>query len=185
MPPSDASLHDRGDPLDAISTGEEDPKEDSSYSGQILEGTEPDISAEDHWTSLARLIRESYRIDQHLNEILERVYDCQPPFYSAAGKRRLQRLLDELHDARQQIRELEQDAEELALSISKSDQIDTQVTNTIDPAVAGVKRTYDRAYDLCLYKLDSMNDGWITATNLLISIVMIVLTLLFWMEFWE
>ena len=177
-PPTNGSLHDHSDSSNAVSTDE------TSFSNKVSEGT-AHLPSIDYWASIAQLIRDSYRIDQHLNEILERVYDCQPPFYSAAGKRRLQRLLDELHDARQQIRELERDAEKLAFSISRSDQIDTDATNTIDPAVDGVKRTYDRAYDLCLYKLDSMSDGWITATNLLISVVMIVLTLLFWMEFWE
>ena len=29
-----------------------------------------------------------------------------------------------------------------------------------------------------------MSDGWITATNVLISLTILVVTILFWMEFW-
>ena len=73
--------------------------------------------------------------------------------------------------------------EQLTLAFAKTDAIETEGADNAELALASIKRTYDRAYDLCLYKLDRISDGWITATNLLISLTILIVTILFWMEF--
>jgi hypothetical protein len=92
-------------------------------------------------------------------------------------------LLDELHDAREAIRAFEYDVEELTYVFARTGVMQNEAAENADMTLSQIKATYNRAYDLCLYKLDRMGDGWITASNFLISIVMLVVTILFWMEF--
>jgi hypothetical protein len=61
--------------------------------------------------------------------------------------------------------------------------MDADAAENADMALSQIKETYNRAYDLCLYKLDRIGSAWITASNFLISIVMLIVTILFWMEF--
>ena len=37
-------------------------------------------------------------------------------------------------------------------------------------------------YDLCLYERKKIADGWVTATNLLISLVILLVTVVWWLE---
>jgi len=115
--------------------------------------------------------------------LLEAIYDLEPAFYDRGGRRRLQELLGQLHEVRTSVRAFEQDVEQLSFAFAKSDAIETAGSDNAELVLASIKRTYDRAYDLCLYKLDRISDGWITATNLLISLTILVVTILFWMEF--
>lgn len=142
-----------------------------------------ELSNEQYWEWLTNLVEQGSFLDQELDELLDAVYDCQPAFYSLRGRRRLQNLLDELHDARASVRAYEYDVEELTYVFARTDTIETQAAENADLALSQIKGTYNRAYDLCLYKIDRMGDGWITASNFLISIIMLVVTILFWMEF--
>ena len=142
-----------------------------------------DLSADQYWEWLSSLVDEGSKLDQELDELLDAVYDCQPSFYSLRGRRRLNALLDELHDARESVRAFEYDVEELTYVFARTGVMDSQAAENADMALSQIKTTYNRAYDLCLYKIDRMGDGWITASNFLISIVMLIVTILFWMEF--
>jgi hypothetical protein len=142
-----------------------------------------DLTEEQYWNWLTALVDQGSEIDQQLDELLDSVYECQSPFYSFAGRRRLNALLDELHEARASIRAFEYDVEELTYAFARSDTIETKASENAEMTLAQIKATYNRAYDLCLHKMDRMGDGWITASNFLISIVMLVVTILFWMEF--
>jgi hypothetical protein len=73
--------------------------------------------------------------------------------------------------------------EELTYAFARTDAMVSHAAENADMALSQIKATYNRAYDLCLYKLDRMGNGWITASNFLISIVMLIVTILFWMEF--
>lgn len=142
-----------------------------------------DLSKEQYWEWLTSLVEKGSILDQQLDELLDAVYDCQPTFYNLRGRRRLQELLNELHDARASVRAYEYDVEELTYVFARTDVVETQAAENADLALSQLKGTYNRAYDLCLYKLDRMSDGWITASNFLISVIMLVVTILFWMEF--
>ena len=142
-----------------------------------------DLTEDQYWEWLSSLVEEGSKLDQDLDELLDAIYDCQPPFYSLAGRRRLNSLLDELHDAREAIRAFEYDVEELTYVFARTGVMQPQAAENADMTLSQIKATYNRAYDLCLYKLDRMGDGWITASNFLISIVMLIVTILFWMEF--
>lgn len=142
-----------------------------------------DLSKDQYWEWLTSLVENGSTIDQELDELLDAVYDCQPAFYDYAGRRRLLDLLDELHEARASVRAFEYDVEELTYVFSRTDAIEGRAAENADLALSQIKATYNRAYDLCLYKLDRIGDSWITASNFLISIVMLIVTILFWMEF--
>lgn len=142
-----------------------------------------DLSEQEYWEWLAALIQEGSELDEHLDDILEEVYDLEPAFYSRTGRRELQALLRELHDVRTSVRAFEQDVEQLSFVFAKTDTVETGGADNAELILSSIKRAYDRAYDLCLYKLDRISDGWITATNLLISLTILVVTILFWMEF--
>jgi hypothetical protein len=142
-----------------------------------------DLTPDQYWEWLSSLVDEGSRLDQELDELLDAVYDCQPSFYSLAGRRRLYALLDELHEARDAVRAFEYDVEELTYVFTRTGAMDNAAAENADMALSQIKGTYNRAYDLCLYKIDRMGDGWITASNFLISIVMLIVTILFWMEF--
>lgn len=144
-----------------------------------------ELSEEEYWEWLASLMQEGSDLDEHLDDILENIYSLEPAFYERTGRRRLQGLLGQLHEIRTSVRAFEQDVEQLSFVFSKTDKVDTEASGNAELALSSIKRTYDRAYDLCLYKLDRISNGWITATNVLISLTILVVTILFWMEFWE
>jgi len=142
-----------------------------------------ELSADQYWGWLSTLVERGGVLDQELDALLDEIYECDPPFYSLSGRRRLQELLNDLHDARAAVRAYEYDVEELTYVFARTDVMENEAADNADMALSQIKGTYNRAYDLCLYKLDRMGNGWITASNFLISVVMLVVTILFWMEF--
>jgi len=142
-----------------------------------------DLKPEQYWEWLTALIDEGSRLDQELDELLDRIYDCEPAFYDPFARRELQSLLNELHQARASVRAYETDVKELTYAFVRAEVMESQATENADMTLSQIKNTYNRAYDLCLYKLDRIGDAWITASNFLISVVMLVVTILFWMEF--
>jgi len=187
LPPTDPAVYERGDALDEIlplqSTGDGMPAptfaEDFAEHSEVYE-----LSEEKYWEWLVTLMQEGSELDEHLDDILEEVYGLEPSFYDRAGQRELQDLLGRLHEVRTSVRAFEQDVEQLSFVFSKTDKMEAEAANNAELALSSIKRTYDRAYDLCLYKLDRISNGWITATNVLISLTILVVTILFWMEFW-
>jgi len=142
-----------------------------------------ELSTDQYWEWLSTLVERGSTLDQELDVLLDEVYDCDPPFYNLSGRHRLQDLLNDLHEAREAVRAYEYDVEELTYVFARTDAMENEAAENADMALSQIKGTYNRAYDLCLYKLDRMGNGWITASNFLISIVMLVVTILFWMEF--
>jgi hypothetical protein len=175
-------LYERGDARDDVV-----PKEAVAHPASADElPSDPalfDLSEKQYWDWLSALVEEGSELDQQLDELLDAVYDCQPAFYSLSGRQRLRVLLDELHDARESVRAFEYDVEELTYVFARTEAVESQAAENANMVLSQIKDTYDRAYDLCLYKMERMTNGWITASNFLISVVMLVVTILFWMEF--
>lgn len=142
-----------------------------------------ELTADEYWDWLTRIVKDGSEIDQELDELLDQVYDCEPFFFNLAGRRRLLTLLTELHEARAAVRAYEYDVEELTYAFARTEEMDPGEADNAEMALSQIKATYNRAYDLCLYKLDRISNAWITASNFLISILMLVVTILFWMEF--
>jgi len=186
MPPPDPAVYERGDALDdVLPASSDEPPDTASLSPESIgvpEGAD-DFSEEEYWTWLASLIQNGTELDEHLDDLLEEIYELEPPFYSPTGRRRLRDLLNELHAVRTSVRAFERDVEQLSFAFSRTEKIESVAADNAELVFSSIKRTYDRAYDLCLYKLDRMSDGWITATNILISVTILIVTILFWMEF--
>jgi len=187
VPPTDRVLYERGDALDDIRplqpTG--DGVSAPASTEDFAEHSEVyDLSADEYWEWLAALIQEGSELDEYLDDLLEDVYESEPAFYSRTGRRQLQDLLGRLHAVRTSVRAFERDVEQLSFVFAKTDTVETGGADNAELVLSSIKRTYDRAYDLCLYKLDRISNGWITATNVLISLTILVVTVLFWMEFW-
>jgi len=184
--PPDPSVYERGDALEEVlpPPSTEDglptarPAEDLAEDSDLY-----DLSEQEYWEWLAALIEKGSGLDEHLGDLLEAVYDREPAFYSRQGRRELRNLLGRLHAARTSVRAFEQDVEQLSFVFAKTDTVEADGADNAALILSSIERTYDRAYDLCLYKLDRMSEGWITATNLLISFTILVVTILFWMEF--
>jgi hypothetical protein len=141
------------------------------------------LSTDEYWEWLTSLVDDGSELDQELDALLDQIYACEPSFYNLSGRRRLQELLTELHDARAAVRAYEYDVEELTYVFTRAEVMESDAAENADMALSQIKSTYNRAYDLCLYKLDRIGSAWITASNFLISIVMLIVTILFWMEF--
>ncbi len=179
-------VYERGDALDKVlpTASTEDGPPPTLTTEDLAEDPETyDLSEDEYWEWLAALIQEGSELDEHLDDILEAVYDREPAFYSRAGRQQLRDLLTQLHDVRTSVRAFEQDVEQLSFVFAKTETVETGGADNAELVLSSIKRTYDRAYDLCLYKLDRISDGWITATNLLISLTILIVTILFWMEF--
>lgn len=179
-------VYERGDALDEVLSPQstDDGTPDARPAENLAEDSDLyDLSEQEYWEWLAALIENGSELDDHLDDLLEAVYDREPAFYSRQGRRELRDLLGRLHAARTPVRAFEQDVEQLSFVFARTDTVETDGADNAALILSSIKRTYDRAYDLCLYKLDRMSDGWITATNLLISFTILVVTILFWMEF--
>lgn len=183
---ADPAVYERGDALEDVLPRRQDgdglssvkPTEDETEQAEVYE-----LSEEEYWEWLAALMEDGSTLDGYLDDLLEEVYDLEPAFYNRTGRRQLQNLLGRLHEVRTSVRAFERDVEQLSFVFAKTDTMETGGAENAELVLSSIKRTYDRAYDLCLYKLDRMSDGWITATNLLISLTILVVTILFWMEF--
>ncbi len=182
----DLAVYARGDALAEIRSdlSDGDARPAASSTEDLARHSEIyDLSEQECWEWFAALIREGSGLDDHIDDILDAVYDLDPAFYSRASRRQLRELLGRLHGVRTSVRAFEQNVEQLSLVFARTDTVDAAGTDNAELILSSVNRTYDRAYDLCLYKLDRISDGWITATNLLISLTILVVTILFWMEF--
>lgn len=182
MVPPDSPIYERGDALEAVSLPFDD-KEPTSPGPAPPQSSLDQLGKDEYWTWLESLLDEGGEIDQYLDTVLDQVYRCQPRFYSWTDRRELRHLLSELHALRENVHAYEQDVKQLWYAFAKSDVVDVSAAQNADLVLESIKRTYDRAYDLCLYKFDRMADNWVTATNLLISVTILVVTILFWMEF--
>jgi hypothetical protein len=173
--------YERGDALkDAVAETDEV----SSALEALLEGKEAyALETEEYRRWLAYIVKEGRDLEQHLAGILDEIYLARPAFYDPRGWSRLRTLLGRLQGVREDVRAFEYEVEDLTFAFAVTDEAPDDAS-VAEASAQSIRHTYDRAYDLCLYKLERMGSSWITATNLLISVIMLVVTVLFWMEFW-
>jgi hypothetical protein len=141
-----------------------------------------DLSTEEERLRSALMVQAGQGLDRRLDDLLSDIYACGDAFYDLRSRRRLKRLHDELDACREEVRSFEIDVEESALLLSTDEAVLPAHFEPVMLVLDNVKRTLDRAYDLCLYKRKKIADGWVTATNLLISLVILLVTVIWWME---
>ncbi len=144
-----------------------------------------DLSWEEYWAWVAQLIRAGRALDEQLNDVLHDAYMCSTSFYNVRSWRRLNRLMNTLGRLQPQLRNLERDVKELALVIAAdSDTPNTDAEHFTTIVLNDANQAYDRAYQLCQDKLAQIQQGWVTVTNMVLSVMMLIVSILFWMEFW-
>ena len=185
-PSSSDDGYEQGDALRSAFEDRDDRAAELSLADVLDDPDGWDLSREEYWNWVAHLIRAGRALDERLNEVLHEAYECSTSFYNLGSRRRLQQLMMELGRLQPQLRNLERDVKELALVIAADpDTPNTDADNFTMIVLDSANQTYDRAYQLCQDKLATIQQGWITATNMFLSIVMLIVTVLFWMEFWE
>jgi hypothetical protein len=177
----------QGDALREAFGGTEGPKINRLTLADVLDDPDAwDLSWEEYWSWVAQLIRAGRALDEQLNDVLHEAYACPTSFHNVRSWRRLHRLLRTLGRLQPQLRNLERDVKELALVIAADpDTPNTEAEHFTTIVLKDANQAYDRAYQLCQDKLARIHQGWITATNLFLSVVMLIVTILFWMQFWE
>lgn len=144
-----------------------------------------DLSWAEYWSWVAQLIRAGRALDEQLNDVLHEAYACPTSFYNMRSWYRLHQLMDTLGDLQPQLRNLERDVKELALVIAADPNTpNTEAENFTMLILDNANQTYDRAYQLCQDKLARVQQGWVTATNMVLTVMMLIVSFLFWMEFW-
>lgn len=177
----------QGDALREAFGDTEGPEIERLTLADVLDDPEAwDLSWEEYWSWVAQLIRAGRALDEQLNDVLHEAYACSTSFYNLKSRRRLNRLRSTLGRLQPQLRNLERDVKELALVIAADpDTPNTNAEHFTTIVLDDANQAYDRAYQLCQDKLAQIQQGWITATNLFLSVVMLIVTILFWMQFWE
>lgn len=177
----------QGDALREAFGGAENPEVARLTLADVLDDPDAwDLSWDEYWSWVAQLIRAGRALDEQLNDVLHEAYTCSTAFYSIRSWRRLNRLMGELGRLQPQLRDLERDVKELALVIAAdSDTPNTDAEHFTTIVLKDANQAYDRAYQLCQDKLAQIQQGWVTVTNLVLSVVMLIVTILFWMQFWE
>ncbi|MGM0706203.1 MAG: hypothetical protein ACQETP_09805, partial [Bacteroidota bacterium] len=184
-PVDDDAGYQQGDALrEAFGPSENNPR---LTLADVLDDSESwNLSRDEYWNWVAQLIRAGRTLDEQLNDVLHDAYTCSTSFYSVRSWYRLNRLLNELEHLQPQLRNLERDVKELALVIAADPSTpNTDAENFTMIVLDSANQAYDRAYQICQDKLARIQQSWITATNLVLSVVMLIVTILFWMEFWE
>lgn len=183
-------LYESGDTIREIVNQRERPDKDFRVwlgeLGLLGESGALDLSDEEKrlWTAL--MVQAGRGLDRRLDALLHEVYECDDAFYNLRSRYRLKRLEQQLHDCRRSVQHFENDVEEIALILSTQEPINKDTLpehfDTVELVLGHVKRTYDRAYELCLYKRKKIADGWVTVTNILISFVILLVTVIWWLE---
>lgn len=179
-------LYERGDTLREIL--DQRPRPDKNYEAwlgelELLETPEAyDLGDQEQHLWSALMVQAGQGLDRRLDRLLNEIYACGDAFYDLRSHRRLRHLLADLGDCRRDLRSFEMDVEEMALILSTRSETLPAHFGSAEMVLGDVKRTYDRAYDLALYKRKKITDGWITVTNILISFIILLVTVVWWLE---
>jgi hypothetical protein len=128
-----------------------------------------------------RLIHHADRLDEQLNIILRDVIGLPfgidkvmaNPFGWKKLLRNLSRHLSFIVARRDDMRALESDVKHYLQNATKVKQTDEVLS--VSEALNEIQRTYRTAFDLCIVKLNSVNSGRISATNICLSIVAVII----------
>ena len=177
-------LYERGDTIREVLDQRDLPEKDLQvWLDELVETAEVyDLGEHEYRLWAALMVQAGQGIDRRLDRLLNEIYACEDAFYDFRSQKRLRELHQQLADCRQDLRSFEIDVEEIALVLSAQEETLPAHFETVELVLSNVKRTYDRAYDLCLYKRKKIADGWVTATNILISFVILLVTVIWWLE---
>jgi hypothetical protein len=117
-------------------------------------------------------------IDDKIDDLTNKLIACRDGWLS--NKRKLDKILNDLLEMRHSVRNFEVEVEDylLRLSISTMPTIVNQLAEPVVQILNELNNTFKRAFDLCVLKINSINTGRVTSTNILISILALIVSLL-------
>jgi hypothetical protein len=129
-------------------------------------------------TWAAILVNYGINIDNKIDDLTNELITCRDSWLS--NKRKLDKILNDLLEMRHSVRNFEVEVEDylLSLSISKMPTIINQLAEPVVQILNELNNTFKRAFDLCVLKINSINSGRVTSTNILISILALIVSLL-------
>jgi len=144
----------------------------------------PDLLTEHTGSALPELwagmlMKCAREINSEIDSIFRIAMSSGDSFFN--GKKSLRHSLDSLVKLRSSLRDLEIDCEKFLTAASIRRTMIDRISSHRQGVVKTLERTteaYNRAYNLCLQKLQSIDSGRVSATNILLSTVAVVLALL-------
>lgn len=126
----------------------------------------------------ATLVKYGIEIDNEIDASANELIACSDSWLS--DKKKPNRILDNLLKIRHSVREFEVEAESylLRLSTSAIPMLINQLAYPVVQILNELNNTFKRAFDLCVLKMNSINSGRVTSTNILISILALIVSLL-------
>lgn len=123
-----------------------------------------------------QLLKNGRNIDDKTDELFNKVIVLSDGTFSSA--RRLKKVLKELLLSKDDVRNFEIDVEEFMHVVSITEHLlDSNLPTTAFQVLTQVNNTYKNVYDLTKYKLQSISSSRVTATNILISIMALIISI--------
>ena len=129
-------------------------------------------------TWAAILVKDGINIDDKIDDLTNKLIACRDGWLS--NKRKLDKILNDLLEMRHSVRNFEVEVEDYLLRLSRSTMptIVNQLAEQVVQILNELNNTFKRAFDLCVLKINSINTGRVTSTNILISILALIVSLL-------
>lgn len=181
--PSSSCLYERGDTIrEILNQRSRSEKNLQVWLDELVETPEVyDLGEQEHRLWSALMVQAGQLLNRRLDRLLNEIHACGDAFYDLRSYRRLRHLLGQLTDCRRDVNNFELDVEEVMLVLSTRNEALPAHTSSVRITLNELDDTYERAHDLCLYKLKNITNGWVTASNILISFVMLLVMIAWWL----
>lgn len=142
--------------------------------------TGPELSVDDDiavirlWQNY--LVRFGRDLDKQIDGLSTEVIACRDSWRDDA--RRIKAILHRLLHHRFPIRNFEEEVQEFILHVTTRPGIIDELSNVPAQVLTELHSTYSRTFDICVLKLNSINSGRITATNIALSILALIVAIL-------
>lgn len=121
------------------------------------------------------LLKNARRLDGDLDGVISDVMEYGDAWRDS--KEPIQDALRKLRKQNRSLRNLESDVEDFVMALTSQPGIRDGMAQPPATVLREVQRTYQRAYDLCLMKLNGISSGRVTAANITLSVVAILIAL--------
>lgn len=133
-----------------------------------------DIATVRLWQSY--LVKYGRDLDRRIDELSTDVICCRDTWRD--DTRKIKAILNCLLDHRFSIRNFEEEVQEFTLNLTTRMTIVDEMCNIPVQTLNEIHATYSRAFDICILKLNSINSGRITVTNMALSVLALMVAIL-------
>lgn len=122
------------------------------------------------------LVRFGGDLDKKVDELFTEVITCGDSWRD--DKKKINAVLDCLLRHRFSIRNFEEEVQDFILNVTSRSGIIDGFASVPAQVLSELHSTYSRTFDICALKLNSINSGRITATNIALSVVALIVAVL-------